>query len=935
MLMHRAPCLLFLPTMWIVLLWACASIGPPAQVQGAMIASRSDVLKQDNTEVTKSRPMKKRSTNTEKVEVYSFEVACTVTSRFAHTIITSKALNKAANSQEISFEVELPKTAFIANFVMEIDGQNYAGNVKEKEKAKTQYEKAVSKGQSAGLIEVSGRKMEKFTMSVNVAAGSNVTFILTYEELLKRTMGQYEILTRIKMKQPVERFKIAVDIYEPQGLAFVQATTTFASNELLPLIEKTTTATKAHITFSPTAEQHQCLQCPQELINGDFIVKYDVKRVKGFGEIQIVNGYFVHFFSPPGLARVPKNVVFVIDKSSSMWGTKLMQTKEAMQSILNEIHEDDHFTITEFESSNVYWREQLTRATKQSVSEAINYVKSIRAQGGTNINGAVLSAVHTLKKGREEKTFPERSVDMIILLTDGMPNIGTKNIWEIQENVRTAIGGKMSLFCLGFGNYVEYSFLDVMSRENKGIARRIFTGSDAAIQLKGFYEEVSSPLLSEVEMRYPDNAVSSLTETQYSRLFNGSEIVVAGRLNDSFMDNFLVEVSGQGAEGEIHEQGKAGVLSWDMVYPEEEYIFGDFTERLWAYLTIQQQLEKSGIASEQEKDQALAKALSMSLRYNFVTPLTSMVVTKPETEKTFIADKLTEDQRQNVELGRNPPDLNQRKPASNRVQGNGNPPDLNQRKPASNRVQGNVDGDPHFMIELPDRGDALCFNINDKPGTIYNLVKDKKSGFFVNGQIIGKKKFSADAKNNTYFGRFSVNHQKLGVKLDVSIDDILVFNNGKQIRLKWSDAASIKEASLVLRLTNNCTLTVMLRHSVKFMIIKHTKIWKKHHFQQDYLGFYTLDSHHLSSTVHGLIGQFYHGVEFELTDLYPGEFGERLDAVMYIKGQTLNVTRHLEKDFSRDVKIGKDVLCWFVDDNGKGFIDGSPSDYIVPNLFNF
>ena len=39
-----------------------------------------------------------------------------------------------------------------------------------------------------------------------------------------------------------------------------------------------------------------------------------------------------------------------------------------------------------------------------------------------------------------------------------------------------------------------------------------------------------------------------------------------------------------------------------------------------------------------------------------------------------------------------------------------------------------VDGDPHFMIELPDRDDALCFNINDKPGTIFNLVRDPTSG---------------------------------------------------------------------------------------------------------------------------------------------------------------------------------------------------------------
>lgn len=39
-----------------------------------------------------------------------------------------------------------------------------------------------------------------------------------------------------------------------------------------------------------------------------------------------------------------------------------------------------------------------------------------------------------------------------------------------------------------------------------------------------------------------------------------------------------------------------------------------------------------------------------------------------------------------------------------------------------------VDGDPHFMIELPERDEALCFNINDKPGTIFSLVRDPKSG---------------------------------------------------------------------------------------------------------------------------------------------------------------------------------------------------------------
>lgn len=61
---------------------------------------------------------------------------------------------------------------------------------------------------------------------------------------------------------------------------------------------------------------------------------------------------------------------------------------------------------------------------------------------------------------------------------------GESRVQKIQENVHSAIGGNMSLFCLGFGNGVDYNFLDVMSKQNKGIARRIFEGSDATLQLQ-------------------------------------------------------------------------------------------------------------------------------------------------------------------------------------------------------------------------------------------------------------------------------------------------------------------------------------------------------------------------------------------------------------------------------------------------------------------
>lgn len=51
---------------------------------------------------------------------------------------------------------------------------------------------------------------------------------------------------------------------------------------------------------------------------------------KPFYHLQIVNGYFVHFFAPTKLHRVPKLVVFVIDNSYSMKGNKLAQVSRGV-----------------------------------------------------------------------------------------------------------------------------------------------------------------------------------------------------------------------------------------------------------------------------------------------------------------------------------------------------------------------------------------------------------------------------------------------------------------------------------------------------------------------------------------------------------------------------------------------------------------------------
>lgn len=51
-------------------------------------------------------------------------------------------------------------------------------------------------------------------------------------------------------------------------------------------------------------------------------------------------------------------------------------------------------------------------------------------------------------------------------------------------------------------------------------------------------------------------------------------------------------------------------------------------ERLWAYLTIKQLLNKKEVADEEVKE-IEKQALGLALQYSFVTPLSSLVVVKP------------------------------------------------------------------------------------------------------------------------------------------------------------------------------------------------------------------------------------------------------------------------------------------------------------------
>ncbi|XP_036187833.1 inter-alpha-trypsin inhibitor heavy chain H4-like isoform X1 [Myotis myotis] len=869
------------------------------------------------------------------IDIYSLTVDSRVSSRFAHTVITSRVVNRADSIQEATFQMELPKKAFITNFSMIIDGVTYPGNIKQKDAAQQQYSAAVARGESAGLVKATGRKMEQFQVSVSVAPAAKVTFELVYEELLMRRLGVYELLLKVQPQQLVKHLQMDIHIFEPQGISFLETESTFMTNELADALTVSQNQTKAHIRFKPTLSQQQKPAGQQDtVVDGDFIIRYDVNRTLSGGSIQIENGYFVHYFAPEGLSTIPKNVIFVIDTSGSMMGKKIQQTREALIKILEDLRPEDHFNLISFSSEASQWKPLLVPASTQNVEEAKKYANSIQARGGTNINNAMLMAVQLLDTATREEQLPLGSVSLLLLLTDGDPTVGETNPKKIQKNVKEAIGGQYSLFCLGFGFDVSYAFLEKLALDNGGLARRIYEDSDSALQLQDFYQEVANPLLTTVSFEYPGNAVEEVTQDNFPLFFKGSEMVVAGKLRAQSPDVLSATVSGQLPTENITFQMESQVAKQEEEFQKPKYIFHGFMERLWAYLTIHQLLERMVSTSDAEKQALETQALGLSLNYSFVTPLTSMVVTKPEgQEQSQVAEKPVENGKvasgrtvfRHRAMGHKRPRLpggvalhDGGHDVPNRKSGRSGPlipfyeKLMSERNPDVGLLSGIV-GDyldetmeetsptapppapiqaPTFILPLPGQSvDQLCVDIKSTPGPLLLLLSDPDQGLEVTGEYKMEK---------AQFSWIEVTFKNPQLQVHVSPEHVVVTRDRRSSQYKWKETLFMVMPGLKMTMDKAGLLLFSSPDRVTIGLLS----WDG---PGQGLRLLLRDTDRFSSHVGGLLGRFYQGVAWG-----PPDATDDSKRTLWTRGFEFNATRKLKLDYQEGTP-GTELSCWSIE----------------------
>ena len=162
---------------------------------------------------------------------------------------------------------------------------------------------------------------------------------------------------------------------------------------------------------------------------------------------------------------------------------------------------------------------------------------AITAAGGTNINSALLEACRIFRSQRRTKG------NLILFLTDGSPTSGIIDSKSIVETVATAAketrdSDKISIYSLAFGFSLNYDLLEMLSLSTEGKVKRIYAENDAADQLRNFYQEISTPLMYNLDFISDSNVVDQETITQHKfpTYFKGSEVLVMWKVKPELLD---------------------------------------------------------------------------------------------------------------------------------------------------------------------------------------------------------------------------------------------------------------------------------------------------------------------------------------------------------------------------------------------------------------
>ncbi len=503
--------------------------------------------------------------------------------------------NRAPNA-EATFFMDLEPDQKVDRFTVKIAGKAAEGEILDAEKARKIYEEIVRKKKDPALLEYYGYKL---------------------------------LRVRIFPLPPQSDFEVEIETIEPlraqDGVVRVQTLNASPSSFQKPIrrvtIEATISSSRVvKSVFSPThavnvtrkdAHETRMTYDKRDYVpNGPFTFYYTLGD-NDLGATLIAapdgeDGAFMLTLTPPAEVkdedRLPRDIAFLLDTSGSMnENGKIDQAKAALKKFLATLTEKDHFSIVTFSTEAQAYSWAPVQATPKAVELAIQWVETIRARGGTNLEDAI----------KAFQFLPDGGTRIIVLLSDGTPTIGERDTKPLVAQAK-ARGARV--FAFGVGADVNTQLLDRLAIETGGDRQYVGPKEDLALVVENFARRIDAPVLADPKLVF-DGAVTEIHPRRLPDVFRGGELTVYGRFKG--VPPRKVEVTGLAHGKEVRRSYELSAT------PDARH---GFVARLWA-------IQKIDFLIDEIRERGASKELvdhivEVAKKYGIVTPYTSALMTE-------------------------------------------------------------------------------------------------------------------------------------------------------------------------------------------------------------------------------------------------------------------------------------------------------------------
>jgi Ca-activated chloride channel family protein len=526
-------------------------------------------------------------------------VTVTIEDQVAITHVDQVFVNEADFEVEGTYIFPLPEDAAIGEFSMWVDGEKLEGQILERDEARRIYEDIVRRRRDPALLEYIGRNA--FQASIYpIPPGGERRVELEYNQVLDLDNGLveyvYPLNTEKFSNRPLEEVTVNVTIRSQEPLKAIYS----PSHDVDVVRESDSRALIGYEEYDVKPDR-------------DFVLYYTVSaedvgvNLLTYKPDTVGNGFFLLLAAPKVEVDtrqvIAKDVLLVLDVSGSMRGEKIEQAKEALDFVLDNLHEEDRFNIIAFSTSTRPYARDLVPADERG--EARDFVARLEANGSTDINRALLEALDMVDEERPA---------ILIFLTDGLPTIGEIDPERIIDNVGDTAPDNARVFPFGVGYDVNTFLLDKIAQNHRGISGYVRPEEAIDEKVSAFYAKVSTPLLSDLEIDFGQIEVEDIYPYPLPDLFAGTQLVVAGRYRGGGDSTITLE----GWVGDSRQTFRFEDQTFQREGGEE------FLGRLWATRKIGYLLEQIRLHGEERE--LIDEIIDLSIRYGIITPYTSFLI---------------------------------------------------------------------------------------------------------------------------------------------------------------------------------------------------------------------------------------------------------------------------------------------------------------------